>query len=181
MKLTRYTDYAMRVLIHLGSRDDGDGGGLSSIAEIARVYDISQNHLMKVVHQLGQRGYLETIRGRNGGIRLAMAPHRINLGTIVRATEDDLNVLGCLQGPGYCRIERECILRRALAEATKAFLAVLDDYTLVDLLKPGKALSRLLEIDWRPPAPICWQTARKSPSASSGTISRASRSRTSTT
>lgn len=148
MRLTLHTDYALRVLIYAGLK----GGELSTINEIAQHFDISKNHLMKVVHQLGQRGYLETIRGRNGGIRLAMAPQRINIGAVVRATEDDLNVLGCLQGPGYCRIERECILRRALAEATKAFLAVLDDYTLADLMKPGKALSRLLEIDWKPPA-----------------------------
>jgi Rrf2 family nitric oxide-sensitive transcriptional repressor len=137
------------VLVYAGLKGDE----LSTINEIAQHFDISKNHLMKVVHQLGQRGYLETIRGRNGGIRLAMAPQRINLGAVVRATEDDLNVLGCLEGPGYCRIERECILRRALAEATKAFLAVLDDYTLADLLKPAKALSRLLEIDWKPLAP----------------------------
>jgi Rrf2 family nitric oxide-sensitive transcriptional repressor len=148
MRLTLHTDYALRVLIYTGLKGDE----LSTISEIAEHFDVSKNHLMKVVHQLGQKGYLETIRGRNGGIRLAMKPQRINIGAVVRDTEDELDVLGCLQGPGYCRIERECILRRALREASKAFLAVLDQYTLMDLIKPGKALSRLLEIDWKAPA-----------------------------
>jgi Rrf2 family nitric oxide-sensitive transcriptional repressor len=148
MRLTLHTDYALRVLIYTGLK----GEELSTINEIAEHFDVSKNHLMKVVHQLGQKGYLETIRGRNGGIRLAMKPQRINIGAVVRETEDELELLGCLQGSGYCRIERECVLKKAVREATKAFIAVLDQYTLADLIRPGKALSRLLEIDWTAPA-----------------------------
>jgi Rrf2 family transcriptional regulator, nitric oxide-sensitive transcriptional repressor len=140
MRLTLHTDYALRVLIYAGLKGDA----LSTISEIARHFDISKNHLMKVVQQLGQKGYIETIRGRNGGIRLASAPDRINIGAVVREIEDDLCVVGCLHGPGYCRIERHCMLQRALREATTAFLAALDRYTLGQLIRPGSRLARQL-------------------------------------
>lgn len=126
MKLTRYTDYAMRVLIHLGSSDDR----LSSIGEIARAYDISQSHLMKVVQDLGHAGFVETVRGRSGGIRLGRLPKDINLGELVRHTEVGFDLVDC----STCMIAPACTLPRVLAEATRAFLGVLDRYTLVDLL-----------------------------------------------
>jgi Rrf2 family transcriptional regulator, nitric oxide-sensitive transcriptional repressor len=100
--------------------------------------------LMKVVNYLGQRGYLDTVRGRNGGIRLMREPRHINIGQVVRDTEDQLDVIGCLESKGYCPIQRVCVLRGALRDATEAFLAVLDTYTLADLIKPHKALSSLL-------------------------------------
>lgn len=127
MQLTRYTDYAVRVLLHVGARDEGD---LSSIAEIARVYAISKNHLMKVVQDLGQAGFLITVRGRNGGLKLGRPAEAITIGEIVRHTETGFDLVDC----GSCIIARACTLPRILNEATHAFLAVLDRYTLEDVL-----------------------------------------------
>ncbi|XBS69035.1 Rrf2 family transcriptional regulator [Acerihabitans sp. KWT182] len=126
MKLTRYTDYALRVIIYLGSRDDG----LSSIAEISALYDISRNNLMKVVQDLAHLGYIETIRGRAGGIRLGRPAREINLGTLIRHTEKSLAMVDC----SACVIAPVCGLPGVLNEATQAFFAVLDNYTLADLL-----------------------------------------------
>jgi Rrf2 family nitric oxide-sensitive transcriptional repressor len=142
MKLTRYTDYAMRVLIHLGSSDDR----LSSIAEIARAYDISQNHLMKVVQDLGHAGFVETVRGRSGGIRLGRLPMDINLGELVRHTEAGFDLVDC----SACMIAPACTLPRVLAEATRAFLGVLDRYTLADLLDRKLDLRRLFSFEDSP-------------------------------
>ncbi|MGB6536530.1 MAG: Rrf2 family transcriptional regulator [Xanthobacteraceae bacterium] len=140
MRLTLHTDFALRVLIQAAL----GGGKLTTIAEIARSFGISQQHLMKVVNDLSQKGYLVTIRGRNGGIRLSRDPREINIGDVVRDTEDKLKVIGCLEHRGYCRIERVCVLRGALRDAGDAFLAVLDGYTLADLIRPHKALAGLL-------------------------------------
>ena len=140
MRLTLYTDYALRVLIQAGLNE----GKLSTIKDIARSFGISKPHLMKVVNDLSQKGYLETVRGRKGGIRLMREPQDINIGQVVRDTEDQLDVIGCLGRRGYCPIQRICVLRGVLSDATEAFLAVLDTYTLADLLKPQKALLSLL-------------------------------------
>lgn len=140
MRLTLHTDFALRVLIQVGLNE----GGLTKISEIAESFDISKNHLMKVVNDLGQKGYLDTVRGRNGGLRLMRRPRDINIGQVVRDIEDDLAVIGCLGRAGYCRIERACVLRGALRGATDAFLEVLDGYTLADLIRPRKALAPLL-------------------------------------
>ena len=147
MRLTLHTDYALRVLIQVGLRE----GQLTTINEIAESFDISKHHLMKVVNDLSQKGYLDTVRGRNGGIRLMRKPKDINVGQVVRDTEDRLDVIECLSRSGYCRIERACVLRGVLRDATDAFLAVLDEHTLADLIKPQKALSLLL-FDDRAPA-----------------------------
>ena len=136
MRLTLGTDYALRTLIFVGAK----GGSLATIAEIAESFDISKAHLMKVVNRLGQQGYLDTIRGKGGGIRLARSPTEIRVGAIVRETEEDLAVVGCLGETGFCQIERCCVLRHALREATLAFLETLDGYTLADLLAPGAQL-----------------------------------------
>ncbi len=144
MRLTLYTDYALRVLVYAGLKPDA----VSTIPEIVRHFDISRGHVMKVVHRLAQQGYLETTRGNKGGLRLARAPAQIKLGAVVRDIEPELGVLGCLQSiEGYCRIEACCVLRDALREATAAFLATLDRYTIADLLRPAEALSRLLQIE----------------------------------
>ena len=137
MRLTLWTDYALRTLIFVGAKR----GGLSTITEIAASFDISKAHLMKVVNRLGQQGYLDTVRGKGGGIRLARSPAEIRVGAIVRETEEDLAVIGCLAETGFCRIERCCVLRRALGEATLAFLRTLDGYTLADLLAPSAELA----------------------------------------
>jgi Rrf2 family transcriptional regulator, nitric oxide-sensitive transcriptional repressor len=140
MRLTLHTDFALRVLIQVGLNE----GKLTTINDIAQSFGISKPHLMKVVNYLGQRGYLDTVRGRNGGIRLMREPRHINIGQVVRDTEDQLDVIGCLESKGYCPIQRVCVLRGALRDATEAFLAVLDTYTLADLIKPHKALASLL-------------------------------------
>jgi Rrf2 family transcriptional regulator, nitric oxide-sensitive transcriptional repressor len=148
MRLTLHTDFALRVLIQVGLNE----GRLTTIKEIAESFDISKQHLMKVVNDLGQKGYLDTVRGRNGGLRLKRDPHDINVGQVVRDTEDRLDVIGCLERRGYCRIERACVLRGLLADATEAFLAALDGHTLADLIRPRKALSSLLALTGLPAA-----------------------------
>jgi Rrf2 family transcriptional regulator, nitric oxide-sensitive transcriptional repressor len=145
MRLTLSTDYALRTLIYLGAARDR----LATIAEIADAFDISKAHLMKVVNRLGQQGYIETVRGRGGGIRLARRPDAIGVGNVVRDAGEELAVMSCLAKSGVCRIERCCILRSALRGATEAFLAVLDDYTLADLLAPGARLWRSLGLERR--------------------------------
>lgn len=140
MRLTLHSDFALRVLIHVGINE----GKLTTINEIAESFDISKQHLMKVVNDLGQKGYLDTVRGRHGGLRLKRDPHDINIGQVVRDTEDNLDVIGCLKQKDYCRIERVCVLRGALREATQAFLAVLNRYTLADLMRPRNMLAMLL-------------------------------------
>ncbi len=148
MRLTLWTDYALRTLIYLGA----GAGRLSTIAEIADSFAVSKTHLMKVVNRLGRQGYVDAVRGKGGGIRLARAPAEIGVGAVVRATEEDLAVMGCLATTGFCRIEGCCVLRRALREATLAFLQVLDGYTLADLLAPGAVLVRSLGLAAEPPA-----------------------------
>jgi len=140
MRLTLHTDFALRVLIQVGI----NAGELTTIEGISKSFGISKSHLMKVVRDLGRKGYLDTVRGRNGGIRLKREPADINIGEVVRDTEEELDVLGCLQDKGYCRIQRACVLRGAVRDATDAFLAVLDRYTLADLIRPRRALSSLL-------------------------------------
>ena len=143
MRLTLHTDYALRVLIHVAIAD----GKLITISDIAESFDISKQHLMKVVNHLSQKGYLDTVRGRGGGIRLRHPPRDINIGQVVRETEDKLDVIGCLGRRDYCPIERVCVLRGVLHDAIQAFLAVLDGYTLADLIKPQSALASLLLLD----------------------------------
>ncbi|ARW38187.1 nitric oxide-sensing transcriptional repressor NsrR [Bacillus amyloliquefaciens] len=142
MKLTNYTDYSLRVLIFLASRPSEE---LSNIKEIADTYSISKNHLMKVIYRLGQLGYVETIRGRGGGIRLGMIPEDINIGEVVRNTEDDFNIAECFDSQkNLCIISPACNLKNLLYEALQAYLAVLDKYTLRDLVKNKEEIMRLL-------------------------------------
>jgi len=140
VRLTLWTDYALRTLIYVGTK----GERLSTIAEIAASFGVSKAHMMKVVNRLGRQGYLETVRGKGGGLRLGRPAAEIGVGRVVRDTEDDLAVMGCLAEPGFCRIEGCCVLRRALGEATAAFLAALDRYTLADLIAPRTRLARSL-------------------------------------
>ena len=145
MRLTTFSDYAFRVLIYLG----GAPHGRATIADIAGAYGISENHLMKVVHQLARLGYIETVRGRGGGMRLARAPAAINVGEVLRATEDGFQLVECMgEAESDCRIARACALKGVLGEATAAFLETLDRYTLADLLRPRVA--RILFAETRP-------------------------------
>lgn len=137
MRLTRHTDYALRMLMFLGIA----GGRRASIHDIAGCYGISENHLMKVAHGLGRLGFIETIRGRNGGLRLARPPGEIRIGDVVRRTEEDLSLVECFGAANACRITQSCALRGMLGEALAAFLSVLDRYTLQDLLRPRARLA----------------------------------------
>lgn len=144
MRFTRYTDYALRVLMYLGRKGDD----LSTIKEIAARYGISENHLMKVVHQLGRHGYITTIRGRQGGMRLAAAPQEINIGEVVRTTEDDLSIVECFDDKtNSCPINKVCGLAGMIDEALAAFLAVLDQKTLADVLGRSAGLGAVLKLD----------------------------------
>ena len=135
MQLTRYTDYSIRVLTHLSTYPDR----LSCIAEIARAYQISQSHLMKVVQDLGRSGYLETVRGRKGGIRLRRSAADINLGALIRHTEKQFELVDCTT----CLIAPACQVTDVFVQATGAFLAVLDQYTLADMMVQRNQLHRL--------------------------------------
>lgn len=141
MRLTVYTDFSLRVLMFVALQPER----LPTIAEIAASYGISKNHLMKVVYELGQAGYVETVRGKNGGLRLARRPQDIVLGEVVRRTEPDMAIVPCLDPVRTpCVITPACTLRRALHEARSAFLEVLDAYTLADLVENRSALAELL-------------------------------------
>lgn len=140
MRLTSFTDYSIRVLMYLNAHSDK----LVNIKEIAEAYGISKNHLMKIIYQLGKLGYIETIRGRNGGIRLAMPPEEINLGILVRKTEEDFNIVECFSDHNTCPISPVCALRGVLNQALLAFIQVLDAYTLADISQNKGMLRKLL-------------------------------------
>lgn len=144
MRLTVYTDYALRMLMYLAVKDDG----LATISEIAASYGISKNHLMKVAHQLGMAGYVDTVRGRSGGLRLAKPAEAIGLGDVVRHAEPDMALVPCFKPvDASCAVRPCCALRRALERAGAAFASVLDEYSLADLVKPRAQLRALLAIE----------------------------------
>ena len=130
MRLSTFSDYSLRVLMYLGAQPDR----LATIAEIAAGHGISESHLMKVVHQLGRGGFIETVRGKGGGLRLAMAANEIVLGDVIRHTESDFNLVECFASNASCRIQGACCLNSILDQAAQALFRVLDRYTLADLL-----------------------------------------------
>ncbi|NWK98645.1 Rrf2 family transcriptional regulator [Sphingobium lactosutens] len=136
MQLTRHTDYALRVLLHLVVVPTSR----ATIPEIAEAYGLSRNHLMKVVHHLAQGGFLETQRGRGGGFTLARPPEDISVGAVVRHSEPDMKMADC----AHCAIRPACGLSGILAEATNAFLAILDGYSLADAARDRSGLARLI-------------------------------------
>ncbi|QGP80799.1 Rrf2 family transcriptional regulator [Sphingobium sp. CAP-1] len=136
MQLTRHTDYALRVLIHLAVAP----GGRATIAEIAEGYGLSRNHLMKVVHHLGQGGFIATQRGRGGGFALARPAEEVGIGAVVRHSEPDMRMADCAS----CAIRTACGLSGILAEATNAFMAALDRYSLADAARDRRGLAALI-------------------------------------
>lgn len=143
MRLTSFTDYSLRTLLFLSAHRDR----LVTIQDIADTHAISKNHLMKVVYQLSLSGLIETVRGRNGGLRLAKEPCEINVGAVVRHTESDFFIAECFDSVNdRCAITPDCILKHTLNEATQAFLAVLDRQTLQDLLPPPPAASHPVKL-----------------------------------
>ena len=146
MQLTRYSDYSLRLLIYLALRPQRR----ATIEEVAAAYGISRAHLMKVAHELGQAGFIDTLRGRGGGLQLRRPPESLSVGEVVRHTEGRMDLVECFDPTtSDCRIEPACALRGLLDEALEAFLAVLDRHTLADLIARRRApLLRLLD----PPA-----------------------------
>lgn len=144
MRLTTFTDYSLRVLMFLAT----DPERRATISEIARAFDISENHLMKVVHVLGKAGLLANVRGKGGGLQLAKRPDAINIGKVVRITEGPPVPAECFDRErNACVITPICHLRRALGEAVQAFYAVLDRHTLADLVRNRNALAHTLFVD----------------------------------
>jgi Rrf2 family nitric oxide-sensitive transcriptional repressor len=142
MRLTNFTDYSLRVLIYLGARRDEPR--LATISDVAAAYGISRNHLMKVVHHLAKEGYIETTRGKGGGMRLARAPEQINIGTVVRGTEEDFELVECFEDANRnCPIIPVCLLPAVLDRALQAFFRDLDSQTLAGLLQPHGKLVRI--------------------------------------
>lgn len=142
MRLTRYTDYALRVLMYLASSQEK-----ATIADIAQRFDISKNHLMKVVQQLNQLGYVSAIRGKNGGLQLGREPEQINLGQLIRDTESDFFVVECFDVDNdSCSLTPACKLKHAINKALHAFLQVLDGYTLKDLVSDSKHKTQILKL-----------------------------------
>jgi len=144
MQLTQYTDYGLRTLIALGLASPR----MLTVGQVSRSYGISRNHLVKVAARLSALGYVETTRGKGGGMRLARDPQTICVGEVVRRMEAELGVVECLEKDGgNCVIAPSCRLQGLLRTATGRFLEELDAHTLQDVLQPAAPLSRLLGIE----------------------------------
>ncbi|MDF1609318.1 Rrf2 family transcriptional regulator [Hoeflea sp. YIM 152468] len=154
MKLTTFTDYALRVLLYAGAAGDR----LVTIEETARIYGISQTHLMKVVNLLTKAGYLRGVRGRSGGFTLARRPEEINLGAVIRTTETDFSLVECFTPANQCLISNRCRLPRLLNQALAAFITTFDAYTLAEIM--------LSEQDFALPAPAIAGPAATVPKSS---------------
>jgi len=141
MQLTRYTDYSLRVLAYLSLKNDC----AVTISEIANYYNISRNHLVKVVHHLASTGFINTTRGKGGGIRLAHKPESICIGDVVRQTEPNFDIVECFNSKNQpCIIEPLCALKMSLYEASQSFLAVLDKYTLADAVRKDSPVAQTI-------------------------------------
>ena len=141
MRLTFYSDYSLRLLMYAALKP----GQLITIQEVAEAYGISKNHLTKVAFDLGRAGFLETVRGRNGGLRLAKKPDAIGLGDVLRVTERPAVLVECFNPKtNSCVISAPCRLKGVLARAQKAWFAVVDECTLADLTAKNAGLARIL-------------------------------------
>jgi Rrf2 family nitric oxide-sensitive transcriptional repressor len=141
MRLNLQSDYALRLLTRLAASE----GELITIKQVADQFRISQGHLMKVAHALGRAQFIETVRGRSGGLRLARPANAISIGEVVRSMEGDFALVECfLSEGGACLITGACKLKRILRQALDAFLEVLDEYTIADLTKSNPRLIALL-------------------------------------
>ena len=143
MRLTTMTDYALRLLMHVAQRPER----LCTIAEIAQAHGISEAHLMKVTHQLALQGWLETVRGKGGGMRLAREPDQINLGELVRSVEPDFALVECLGVGDVCSLSGNCGLTEVFSDALDAFMARLDAVTLADVLPSAKPAQFVQSVD----------------------------------
>lgn len=148
MRMTLHSDYALRLLIHLGLSQ----GRLVTADAVADTFGLSKNHLMKVILGLAHHGYVETVRGRGGGVRLARPAGEIGIGAVIRDMEDNFALVECLGPDNACVISGVCRLEHILRNALAAYLAVLDRYTLADVVREP-ALARLLRIEQAAAAP----------------------------
>ncbi len=151
MRLTTMTDYALRMLIYLGQHRER----LCTTSEIAQAYQISEAHLTKITHQLGRAGWITTVRGKGGGMRLAREPAQINLGGLVRSIEPDFHLVECLGSGNACTLAGHCRLTGIVHNALEAFLKQLDGHTLAELLPRGGPKAAA------PPVPISLPAARR--------------------
>ncbi|MCV2438673.1 RrF2 family transcriptional regulator [Paucibacter sp. DJ2R-2] len=150
MRLTVYTDYTLRVMMYLAVRHRDDG--MSTIDEIAKAYDISRSHLTKIVNELAQTGFVTTVRGRSGGMRIAKDPSEISIGSIVRMAEKDFSIVACHDKatPHHCAIQPTCNLKRRMSRAIDAFMAELDSMTLAESIAAPTVAASLLGIAPQP-------------------------------
>jgi len=143
VKLTLYTDYSLRVLLYLARKPDE----LGTITEISDFFKISRNHLVKVVHNLGMLGYITTVRGKNGGIKLSRSPDKISISNVVMDTEPDMDILECFNPEtDQCVISNSCHLKSVLHDAKASFMNILGQYTLADMARPSKT-SKPVKVD----------------------------------
>ena len=140
MRLTSFTDYTLRVLMYLALKPEQ----LATIPDIAQAYAISENHLMKVVHQLAKSGVIISVRGKGGGIRLARPAAEIRLGAVVKQAEGTASIVECLGGEQQCALIPACKLKGVLIDAFAALYGVLDKYTLADMVSQPQILARLV-------------------------------------
>lgn len=146
MRLTKQTNYAFRILMYCAA----NGGQLSRVAEIAKAYGVSEPFLFKILQPLNEGGLIETLRGRNGGIRLARDAAEITLLDVVRQTEDGFSMAECFErDDSECPLVETCKLSAALREALNAFFAVLAKHTIADLARPNDDISFLLGLERR--------------------------------
>lgn len=172
MQLTRFTDYSLRTLIYLGLNQDR----LVTIAEIAKIYQLSENHLMKIVHKLGQHGYIETLRGKGGGMRIVRRLDTIRIGAVVRDCEETMDLAECFDPRNRdCPMLPACALQSALIAARESFLHTLDTYSLADLVANKRVIEQPIEFVGRKivarkklPAPKRTAASRKSAASKKG-------------
>ncbi len=145
MQLTLHTDYSLRVLIYLAQK----GEKQATISEVAEFYQISRNHLVKIVHHLASEGFLNTTRGKNGGMRLARAPGLISIGDVVRRMEPNFDIVECFNSTNQpCTVTPVCALKEVLYRASNEFLSILDRYTLSDAITQGEQAQQIFPVEF---------------------------------
>lgn len=147
MRLTTLTDYALRLLMYLAQRPER----LCTIAEVASSYQVSEAHMMKVTHQLGLAGWIETVRGKGGGMRLAHAPKDIGLGAVVRSVEPDFFMVECFSTANSCILSGDCKLTAVVEGALQSFMNYLDAKSLADILSDDATAAQVIR--FKQPAP----------------------------
>jgi Rrf2 family nitric oxide-sensitive transcriptional repressor len=143
MRLSTFTDYSLRVLMYLATKP----GERATIAQVAQAFDVSEHHLVKVVHALGRAGWLANIRGKGGGLELAVPPDHVTVGDVVRETEGAPVLAECFAEVNTCNITGDCRLKDVFSESAKAFYAVLDSYTIADIVRNRAQLAKVLFFD----------------------------------